>query len=212
MEMTGSKRKNEGGSRQQEDSLRRSGGSKGIGGHKAAIIALIALAVCAIVIVAALANTSFSRLSIEEDDHLMYAIQSYESTGNYTGSLTIWVTSVSVSSFVVRYSITIHGNTTNSEVEFTGASGGWAANIGNVVGRLSGSDAKATFTNSTTLGTAYGSLAVDGYTITTTTPAGANLRFDYWLDVETRCPYLIQFLYGNGDMVTCSLEYTDIDF
>jgi hypothetical protein len=119
-------------------------------------------------------------------------------------------TDVSGSFFEITYTITIQNKTTKTAVDFNGASGTWGSNIGGIMDKLSGSPSSATATNETTIPTIFGIKSVIGFVIQTTTQSGVGLYFEYWLDSTTKCPYTVQYLYANGDTVTCSLVHTNI--
>ncbi len=173
------------------------------------IVALLAV-LAAVVIFAMYGNTSVAKLQVAKGDQLQYSISGYESGKAVSGALSMTVNSTTSSSFTVTYAITIGNNTTRNDVKFDGASGGWSANVDDVVGRLSGSDAQATAGNTTTFSTAYGTKELVGYSISSTSQSGIGILFQYWVDSTTRCPYLMSMTYANGDVLSFTLVYTNI--
>jgi hypothetical protein len=185
-------------------------GKRASSGPKIALIVVVAVAVVILLVAAALANSSSPGLDVKKGDRLQYMIESYESKQNSTGSMVVEVTNTTTTSFEVTYAITLQNKTTKTVVNFPGASGGWGANIGEVMNKLSGSSSPVSVSNQTTLYTVYGAKSAIGYTITSTTQSGTGLYYEYWLDATNKCPYLTVLQYANGDAVTCTLLYTNI--
>ncbi len=185
-------------------------GKKASKGRKVLLIIALALAICTVVVVATLANSSSRGLDIKKGDTVKYLIESYAEQKNTTGSLIIEVTNATSTSYEITYAITLDTKTTRTVVQFTGASGDWSSNIADVMNKLSGSSSSATVSNETELGTIYGAQEAIGYTITTTTKSGIGLYYEYWLGSTNKCPYLLVLQYANGDAVTATLMYTNI--
>jgi hypothetical protein len=185
-------------------------GKRATNGPKIALVVIIVVAVIVVLVAASLANRSSAPLTINKGDRLQFLIEGYTPQGNTTGSLIIEVTNATTTSFEVTYTITLQNQTTRTPVDFSGASGNWAANIGGVMDKLSGSSKTPNVSNETTLYTVYGARSAIGYTITTTTQSGIGLYYEYWLDSTNKCPYLSVLQYANGDAVTSTLVYTNI--
>ncbi len=174
------------------------------------LIIVLSLAICAVVLAATLANSSSRGLDIQKGDSMQYSLASYTGQKNASGSLIIEVTNQTSNSYEITYAITLENKTTRTVVQFTGASGAWSSNIANVMNKLSGSSSSATATNETEMYTVYGTKQATEYTIDTTTKSGIGLHYTYWLASTNNCPLQMALLYGNGDIVTATLVYTNI--
>lgn len=174
------------------------------------IISVLAVICGAIIFMAMLGNSSVEKLQVVQGDQLQYSITGYESGNDVSGAMTIMVTKTTPSSFTASYSITIDDNTNRTEIVFDGARGGWSSNVHNVVGRLSGSGSAATAGNTSTYSTLFGTKELTVYSISATSQMGKSVLFQYWLDATTKCPYLLSMTYGNGDVLTFNLVYTNI--
>jgi hypothetical protein len=193
-----------------QDKARGRNGKRATSGPKIALIVIIVVAVIVVLAAASLANKSSAPLTINKGDRLQFMIEGYTPQGNTTGSLIIEVTNATTTSFEVTYTITLQNQTTRTPVDFSGASGNWAANIGGVMDKLSGSSKTPNVSNETTLYTVYGARSAIGYTITTTTQSGTGLYYEYWLDSTNKCPYLAVQQYADGVANTFTLLYTNI--
>lgn len=183
---------------------------RGSKGRRLVLIIVLALICGAVIFMAMVGNSSVAKLQVAEGDQLQYSITGYESGRAVSGALTIEVTKAGSSSFTATYSITIDDNINRTELVFDGASGGWSSNVDDVVGRLSGSGSAATAGNTSTYSTLFGTKELTAYSISTTSQMGKSVLYQYWLDAGTRCPYLLSMTYGNGDVLTFNLVYTNI--
>ncbi len=183
---------------------------KGSKGRRLVFFAALAMICGAVIFIAMLGNTSVAKLQISKGDQLQYSITGYESGKTVSGALTIEVTKTSTTSFTAAYSITIDDIINRTEVVFDGASGGWSSNVDDVVGRLSGSISAAAAVNTSTYSTLFGAKELTAYAISATSQLGKSVLFQYWLDTTTKCPYLLSMTYGNGDVLTFSLVYSNI--
>jgi hypothetical protein len=176
--------------------------------RKVLLIIVLALALCAVVLVATLANGSSRGLDIKKDDSIQYVLES--SSSNTSGSLRIVVTNATSSSFEITYEITLNNQTTRKVVPFTGASGDWRSNIGNVMDKLSGSSSSATVSNETQVETLGGTKDATGYVITTTTQSGLGLYYEYWLGSTNKSPLKLVLTYSDYTNIIGNLIYTNI--
>jgi hypothetical protein len=179
-------------------------------GRRAILIIGLAIICGAVILVAMMGNSSTVKLQVSEGDLLRYSITGYESGKAVSGAMTIEVTDVGTNSFTATYSITIDNNVNKTDLVFEGASVGWSSNVDDVVGRISGSGSEATAGNTTSYSTLFGTKELTAHAISTTSKMGKSVLFQYWLDAGTRCPYLLAMTYGNGDVLTFSLVYTNI--
>lgn len=175
------------------------------------IIGVLAVITFAVIFMAMLGNSSVAKLQIQQGDQLQYSIAGYESGESVSGAMTIAVIKTTPSSFTASYSITIDDHTNRTDIVFDGASGGWSSNVDDVVGRLSGSSSAATAVNTSTYSTLFGIKELTLYSISATSQMGKSVLFQYWLDSATKCPYLLSMTYGNGDVLTFNLVYTNIE-
>ncbi len=175
------------------------------------IIGVLAVITFAVIFMAMLGNSSVAKLQIQQGDQLQYSIAGYESGKSVSGAMTIAVTKTTPSSFTASYSITIDDHINRTDIVFDGASGGWSSNVDDVVGRLSGSSSAATAVNTSTYSTLFGIKELTLYSISATSQMGKSVLFQYWLDSATKCPYLLSMTYGNGDVLTFNLVYTNIE-